>query len=388
MKTRKFLAILVTVMMLSTVTLYAIAIDDEVDTDTQAADDGAGQGDLYIVEYAWNNQRTLGLTGLNGGGEFFPMHVKNTVTGDEFYTFCANGGCENFANDNKLGCKGYVVGTHASPVIYNALVAALNYIEDNIPGGLYNEFNRPITQTTVWSILGFVSTDFIEACSSLNQAEKNAVLKAIDAGWNGYTGAGSVVDFIYLVCENPEHGATSMYCQPQIVPLIEYKGVINEEWTEPTDPTEDPGTPTSLTEDPGTPTSLAEDPNTPTDTTDSTEPTDTTEPTTPDDINKPEDPEDGDDAGESEDDGDADESDSSEAIAEEVAGDEEFEAAVPLAELPEDLTIEDTDVPLSMMPQTGVDSSIGLWLAGLGLSLAAGGAAATVFCIKKEDTEV
>jgi len=169
----------------------------------------------YTIVNGYSNKHlgTLGYPGLTNTGDFFYIGVTNVNSGKEYASYCANGGSERFAGDNHLGCTGYMTGTSMNDARY---LSAFNYIEDNI--GNLNE-NRRITQTVIWALLGNIDVDSAAfGATNLSGQEKEAV-KDVMANYAGYSGSGTVVDVVYMVCENPAH--TFEYCQPQIVPIYD-----------------------------------------------------------------------------------------------------------------------------------------------------------------------
>ena len=178
---------------------------------------------LYTIEYDTSGMRRLGYSGLNGGGEIFPISVVNAVTGSKYSSYCAHAGSERFAGDNGLGCTGYMCslsGRDIEEVDYDTFLSALNYIEDNFEGGL--ESNRVITQVITWVLLGAIKLDSDEfAAANLSADETAAIMDVYEnAVLKNYTGEGKIVDIAYMTCET--HGTNEIglkSCQPQLVPL-------------------------------------------------------------------------------------------------------------------------------------------------------------------------
>ena len=172
---------------------------------------------FYVISYDLTGIRSINYPGLNGGGEIFYIGVKNVTTdsrffGDEYISFCANGGSKRFAGDNDLDCEGYLV---ASSVNDAKFLSAFNFIEDEF--GPLGE-NRLITQVVIWALLGAIDVDKPEFDATyLTDAEKADVLDVLAAVEAGYIGEGKVVDAVYLLCEKETH--TFEFCQPQIVPI-------------------------------------------------------------------------------------------------------------------------------------------------------------------------
>ena len=162
----------------------------------------------------------MGYPGLNGGGEIFPIAVINDDTGEVYASYCAHAGSQRFAGDNHLGCSGYLVAGKTMPGEEDALdfasfIAAYNFIEDTY-GAL--DANRVITQTVTWVLLGAVDVDSPAfAAANLSADESAAVKAAYAAAIAGYAGEGTIVDLVYMLCENPRHDY--LYCQPQLVPV-------------------------------------------------------------------------------------------------------------------------------------------------------------------------
>lgn len=180
---------------------------------------------LYKILYNLSDRRILGLAGLNGGGEVFPISVYNSETGDIYPSYCAHAGSQRFAGDNDLGCVGYMVAgkymageTDAVP--YEDFISAYNYIEDKY-GSLNN--NRVMVQVITWALLGAIDTASDEfANANLTPEEYGNILDVI-ANLKGYAGNGKIVDLVYMTCENPQHDF--QYCQPQLVPV--YGGEVS-----------------------------------------------------------------------------------------------------------------------------------------------------------------
>jgi len=178
-----------------------------------------GYGRNYEPDYI----RTLGYPGLNNSGDFFYIGITDTLTGKEYASFCAHAGSKNFAGDHNSTpekCYGYLVAEEIEEGDYGDFLAAFNYIED-----FYGNLDdcRHITQTVIWALLGAVdiSSDAFEA-TNLTGAQKEAIKAVMQAVQEGYTGKGTIVNLVYLVCENEEH--TFEYCQPQLVPI--YKKIV------------------------------------------------------------------------------------------------------------------------------------------------------------------
>ena|GEM_PF-1746158 len=186
----------------------------------------------------------LGYTGLNNGGDLFYIGVKSVNNGIEYASFCAHGGSRNFAGESGMGCSEYMIvqrtgmGGLANPEMdtsYEAILAALNWIEDNVgslqatdgPYGLVTT-QRVVAQTVIWALLKNIdvtSTEF--ATVNLTYDERAYVMDALDAAKTGYKG--SIVDLVYMVCE---HGHDFYDCQPQLVPI--YAGFNNRLIDDPT----------------------------------------------------------------------------------------------------------------------------------------------------------
>ena len=177
---------------------------------------------LYTIVngYSWPGRRTLGYPGINNNGDLFYIGVRNSVTDEEYASFCAHAGSESFAGENGLGCSGYMVAGKTMPnepgaASYKEFISALNYIEDNV--GNLND-NRAVTQTVIWALLGAVDVNSVTFDNTnLTADEKAAVKAAITAAKAGYAGEGAIVDLVYMTCENHKHGFKT--CQPQLVPV-------------------------------------------------------------------------------------------------------------------------------------------------------------------------
>jgi hypothetical protein len=188
---------------------------------------GFDYGVLYTVGYDWHAMiRALGLDGLNGGGEVFPLWL-NAPDGSVHDSFCACPGSLSFAGDspfNPLDCKGYMVAQNGQiSGAYDDFVSAYNYIMDNY--GNLSE-NRLITQIVSWSLIrpDLVNAAIISGNASLSDDEKAAIIDVLSNS-KGYSGRGLIVDVVYLVCEDPEHDYT--WCQPQLVPVYGGEIVFN-----------------------------------------------------------------------------------------------------------------------------------------------------------------
>jgi hypothetical protein len=155
----------------------------------------------------------IGYDGLNGSGHIFYIGVDSVRTGERFASYCANAGSTNFEEQGN-----YMV---ANSLNEEKWLQAFNYIVDNY--GDLNE-NRVITQVITWELLGDISIDGLEA-TRLTDAEK-AAIRDVYENYEGYVGSGTVVDVVYMICDNAEHNAVS--CQPQIVPIFGTFYVENE----------------------------------------------------------------------------------------------------------------------------------------------------------------
>jgi len=177
---------------------------------------------LYKVWYDAGPMRRLGIAGLNGGGEIFPIALVNTETGEVYTSFCANGGSERFAGDNHLGCTGYLVANNNVLSVYNAFVEAFNYIEDKY-GPLAD--HRLLTQVVTWLLLeesfshGGTTLEAVLASEDLSGAEKAEIADVFNNS-KGYKGLGKITDIVYLLCEA---GHDYRFCQPQILALYDGK---------------------------------------------------------------------------------------------------------------------------------------------------------------------
>ena len=190
---------------------------------------------LYTIVNGYNNQyiKTLGYPGLNNSGDIFYIGVKNSVTGEEYPSYCAHAGSKNFAGDNSLGCIGYMVAKSFVEIeSKNAVdfISAYNYIEDTY--GTLND-NRVITQVVTWILLNAIDINFDEfAAANLTETEFDAIIDVVE-NYQGYTGKGAIKDLVYMVCENPNHNFD--FCQPQLVPIYG-SGVFDNKPNDPIDP--------------------------------------------------------------------------------------------------------------------------------------------------------
>ena len=189
---------------------------------------------LYTIVncYGGSDARILGYPGLNNNGDLFYIGVTDTSSGKEYASYCAHAGSKNFAGDNHLGCSGYLVAEsqmkdEPDAQDFDNFIYALNWIEDNYTGSLGSTNHttssaRAVAQTVIWALLGAVDVDSeaFEA-TNLTQAEKDAVRGALEAAKNKYLVGDTIIDLIYMVCENHDHDYE--YCQPQLVPV--YSGV-------------------------------------------------------------------------------------------------------------------------------------------------------------------
>ena len=79
-------------------------------------------GSLYTIVNGWGNRADwgypdgIGYDGLNNSGDIFYIGVTNTVTGDEYPSYCAHAGSKNFAGDAGNGCVGYMCATHCREI--------------------------------------------------------------------------------------------------------------------------------------------------------------------------------------------------------------------------------------------------------------------------------
>jgi len=204
-------------------TLFYFNAETEVVTGNSSEFDKSA---FYIVRFNADNRRSLGLDGLNGGGEIFPISVVNTTTDEVYASYCAHAGSKTFAGYGGIGCAGYMVAGYTMPnepgsYGYETFISALNYIEDEI-GNLSD--NRAITQTIIWILLGAIdiNSSAFNNITELTPFEKASVIDTFEAAMAGYAGKGTIVDLVYMTCENHEHDFE--FCQPQLVPV--YKGEV------------------------------------------------------------------------------------------------------------------------------------------------------------------
>ncbi|MCL1848976.1 MAG: prealbumin-like fold domain-containing protein, partial [Clostridiales bacterium] len=169
---------------------------------------------FYTIVNGYGSGSTLGYPGLNNNGDIFYIGVVNVDTGEEYSSFCANAGSQNFAGDNGLGCSGYYTTEAIGETELKDFLNALNTIEDKY-GDL--EENRAITQTVIWALLGAIDVDSPEFdATNLTEDEKTAVRYVMEK-YDDYSGPQKIMDAVFMVCENPDHGFVT--CQPQLVPI-------------------------------------------------------------------------------------------------------------------------------------------------------------------------
>ncbi|MCL1873507.1 MAG: hypothetical protein FWF85_05260, partial [Clostridiales bacterium] len=191
---------------------------------------------FYTIINGYGSGYVLGYPGLNNTGDIFPIGVRNTETGIEYPSFCANAGSRAFAGESGMGCSGYMVSKKIDRdcSTYADFVNAYNYIEDEF--GSLND-NRAITQIISWILLGSIDIES-EAFDNINWAivesgagsvngVEDAKAKVVEVMENfaDYSGKGKIVDIVFLVCEH-EHDFYD--CQPQLVPVYGKCGLINK----------------------------------------------------------------------------------------------------------------------------------------------------------------
>lgn len=198
---------------------YFTAADDMLIYYNNATGVIGGEFDLsalysIINGYSGAYIKTLGYPGLNNNGDIFSIAVKNVSTGEEYPSFCANAGSKNFAGDNNIGCKGYMVGKPTDLVENADFLDAFNYIEGNY-GNV--DAQRVITQTVIWALLGAIDVDSPEFDATNLTSDEKAAVRDVMANHKGYTACDNIKGLVFMVCENHEHSFE--YCQPQLVPL-------------------------------------------------------------------------------------------------------------------------------------------------------------------------
>ena len=98
---------------------------DEIDFDYDA---------FYTIDNGYGSGYTLGYAGLNNNGDIFHIGVINSVTGEKYDSFCANGGSRAFAGQSGMGCEGYMIAykDHKAADDYSDFIKAYNYIKLNM----------------------------------------------------------------------------------------------------------------------------------------------------------------------------------------------------------------------------------------------------------------
>jgi len=183
----------------------------------------------YTIVNGYGQGYTLGYPGLNNTGDIFPIALRNTVTGEVFPSFCANGGSTHFAGESGLGCTGYLVASKhdwAKPLPsgaqYENFVAAYRYIQANYckPGETLDDY-RAITQGITWVLLGAIDVYSPEFAAIEDwKLDKAAVIDVVkNYATSDFADDSPIVDVVFLVCEKHEHEFAS--CQPQLLPIYE-----------------------------------------------------------------------------------------------------------------------------------------------------------------------
>ncbi|MCL2833846.1 MAG: hypothetical protein FWD78_11805 [Treponema sp.] len=214
---------------MSVTIINGIQINEKIDFDYNA---------LYkIMRYDTGNMVRLGLNGYNGTGEVFPMWITddpNNVT--KYPTYCAHAGSVSFAGDTSYNplaqageCDGYMVATRMAN--YAEFAKAYNFIEANY-GPLAD--NRVVTQVITWYLLNEVPFT-VDQIQNITDAERAAINDVI-ANYQTFDGVSKIVDVVYMVCENPEHRADPLYCQPQLVPIYGNKPCFDNTYIRPVSP--------------------------------------------------------------------------------------------------------------------------------------------------------
>jgi len=184
------------------------------------------------------------------GGQIFHIGIKNTQTGQEYDSFCANSGSTNFAGESTSfytsnPCSGYMIDVGVDKfedeMDMNRFLSAFNYVYDVTGKELGDETNegsnRAITQALTWALLGTLDVtdpDFMKTEQSassirgLTVEEKHIVYEAymFSANWsnlpNKGRGSGTITSVHFLVCDqhyDPNNPHNYRHCQPQIVPV-------------------------------------------------------------------------------------------------------------------------------------------------------------------------
>ena len=352
---------------------------------------------FYTIVNGYGYGYTLGYPGLNNTGDIFRIAVTNTTTGVAYPSFCAHAGSKNFAGQSGLGCNGYLV---AEPGYLNFIegnakhsdfLKAYNYICDTY--GDLNDY-RAVTQIITWALLGSIvisSEDFDnitwDAVENGNDSiagvsDAKAIVEDVMANYKKHSGSGAIVDVIYLYCEH-HHDASD--CQPQLVPIYSVAGndlVVKVGGFVNTPVPQQPDEPQTSDPDP--------DPNPEPDPDPDPEPDPDPDPDPDPNPNPNPNP-------------DPDPDPTRTRTRTTNADSEEFvyfEEEIPLVNLVwtenvevaentepmefEDVEFIDDSLPLSQMPQTGVEDSMTLWILALCLSLLAAGITTTSIVITKK----
>jgi len=177
---------------------------------------------FYTIVNGFGGGYVLGYPGLNRTGDIFYIGVTNADTGKVYDSFCANAGSRAFAGQSGMGCEGYLVAqSFRDNATFADFVSAYNYIADNI--GDLNEY-RAVTQIVTWYLLGaiedlgLINWGVVEAGTDAIKgiADARSIVEDVIANYAGYEGAGTIVDVVYMVCED---GHPYEDCQPQLVPV-------------------------------------------------------------------------------------------------------------------------------------------------------------------------
>ena len=224
---------------------------------------------FYTILNGYGNGWTLGTYGLNNSGDIFSIGLKDTKTGEEYESFCANSGSEHFAGQGGMGCTGYLVsiGVNKANDYMNMkrFLSAYNYIYDHASeygfpvnesgvldetlGTLYDSRMedthglRVVTQVVTWALLPddnghqAITLETLESINNSSMSEKAKALAkaAILYSVSEDTGSNTITDVFFLVCDkHAEHYAQAInqgmsekdsmtfafkQCQPQIIPI-------------------------------------------------------------------------------------------------------------------------------------------------------------------------
>ena len=176
----------------------------------------------YVVLNGYGSGLTLGYPGLNNTGDIFPIHVKNTVTGDVYASFCANAGSQNFSSGYYTVNRNLDYGM--APLA--DFIAAYNYINNNV--GDLDEY-RTVTQIVTWYLLGaieipsdaFDNIKWDEVAAGrwdvTGLPDAKAIVEDVVLNYSSYAEKGDIVDVVFLT--DPNDNSNRIQAQPQLVPV-------------------------------------------------------------------------------------------------------------------------------------------------------------------------